>query len=149
MHNDLTLEHLDSVTSSLGNKLREFREKTCSDFITRELRREAAARIRREGRKLRAKCPQTQGNSQAQNINPSERRPKTLNLNTYKAHALGDYGAAIRQNGTTDSYSTAPVRIITLFCSSFIHAKGNRVNWNIVRRNQDILAQVAKILSSN
>jgi hypothetical protein len=38
------------------------------------------------------------------------RLPKTLNLNTYKLHALGDYTATIRKYGTTDSYSTEAVR---------------------------------------
>jgi hypothetical protein len=103
---------MESVTTSLGDKLREFRKKTCSDFMTRELQREAAARIRRENRKSAGgKVPQTQGKTQTQNINSTERRPKTLNLNTYKVHALGDYTAAIRRYGTTDSYSTAPVCI--------------------------------------
>ena len=37
------------------------------------------------------------------------RRPKTLNLNTYKHHALGDYTSTIRRYGTTDSYSTEAV----------------------------------------
>lgn len=35
---------------------------------------------------------------------------KTLNLNTYKAHSHGDYAATIRRYGTTDSYTTEPVR---------------------------------------
>jgi hypothetical protein len=39
---------------------------------------------------------------------------KSLNLNTYKNHALGDYTAIIRQYGTTDSYSTESVRIFWL-----------------------------------
>ena len=47
------------------------------------------------------------------------RRPKTLNLNTYKYHALGDYTATIRRYGTTDSYSTEPVRC------SFLSLVGN------------------------
>lgn len=34
---------------------------------------------------------------------------KTLNLNTYKDHALGDYVETIRRIGTTDSYSTESV----------------------------------------
>ena len=38
------------------------------------------------------------------------RRAKTFNLDTYKYHSLGDYVEHIRQYGTTDSYSTEPVR---------------------------------------
>jgi hypothetical protein len=37
------------------------------------------------------------------------RQFKTLNLNTYKIHALGDYVSAIKTHGTTDSYSTEMV----------------------------------------
>jgi hypothetical protein len=36
-------------------------------------------------------------------------QPKTLNLNTYKIHALGNYVSTIREFGTTDSYSTEMV----------------------------------------
>jgi hypothetical protein len=38
------------------------------------------------------------------------RRAKTFNLDTYKYHSLTDYMKHIRQYGTTDSYSTEPVR---------------------------------------
>jgi hypothetical protein len=34
---------------------------------------------------------------------------KTLNLNTYKFHALGDYTRMIRRYGMTDSYTTEVV----------------------------------------
>ena len=34
---------------------------------------------------------------------------KKFNLNTYKAHLLGDYASTIRRLGTTDSYSTVIV----------------------------------------
>ena len=39
----------------------------------------------------------------------SDRKPKTFSLTTYKFHALGDGPAAVREYGTTDSYSTAIV----------------------------------------
>jgi hypothetical protein len=38
---------------------------------------------------------------------------KKFNLNTYKHHALGDYVETIRRFGTTDSYSTEPVSILS------------------------------------
>jgi hypothetical protein len=38
------------------------------------------------------------------------RRSRTLNLNTYKIHSLGDYAATIRRYGTSDSYTTEIVR---------------------------------------
>ena len=54
MHNDLTLDIMDAVTVSLGEKLREFNNKTCSAFITRELKRESDARARRQAKKAAA-----------------------------------------------------------------------------------------------
>src|SRR5580704_19506897 len=50
MHNDLTLDVLDAVTISLGEKLREFNNTTCSAFITQELDREFNARVRRQAK---------------------------------------------------------------------------------------------------
>jgi hypothetical protein len=91
---------------SLGNRLRAFEEKTCTAFQTRELEREREARQRRQEKtasntvagSLGAKAPST-----------TARKPKQLNLKTYKYHALGDYVDTIRRFGTTDSYSTQPV----------------------------------------
>ena len=41
---------------------------------------------------------------------------KTLNLNTYKDHSLGDYVESIRRYGTVASYSTELVnRILLIF----------------------------------
>lgn len=145
MHNDVTLQVMDNVTTSLGKRLRDFSNKTCAAFQTKELRREQQARIRREARKpslsavqqsaavasapplslydhshqpsdptstaLRPSVPEQQ--ESPQNIGGtstrSTRRPKTLNINTYKFHSYGDYVRYIRTHGTTDSYSTEPV----------------------------------------
>ena len=40
------------------------------------------------------------------------RKPKTLNIFTYKFHALGDYVRTIRLFGGTDSFSTQLVRFV-------------------------------------
>jgi hypothetical protein len=208
MHSDFTLDILDSETRSFGQQLRDFNNKTCPAFTTRELPREYAARIRRTSKKpiaaahaprhepegvdhgpLQVQVPvptpwivptsqfsntsesaRTQaGNSmivppaiipthirdpfaqstaflgqpypdiQISQVHPSavasitggappasahrrtagvshsvrptkeSRQLKSLNLNTYKIHALGDYVLAIRTYGTTDSYSTETV----------------------------------------
>jgi hypothetical protein len=42
----------------------------------------------------------------------STRKPKTLNIFTYKFHALGDYVRTIRLFGGTDSFSTQLVRFV-------------------------------------
>jgi hypothetical protein len=133
MHNDLTLDILDTVTISLGNELRNFSQKTCPAFETRELEREYSARIRREGKKSAPKRRTTASASHAdaplqsdQATSPptrqqpgsksstTGRRCKTFNLSTYKFHSYGDYVASIRKYGTTDSYSTEPVRGISV-----------------------------------
>jgi hypothetical protein len=106
MHTDATLDILRHVTRSLGNSLREFEEKTCSLFTTRELERERAARQRRQEKTKVSNEARPMTITAATN---NARRPKHLNLNTYKIHSLGDYVSTIEQYGTTDSYSTQPV----------------------------------------
>jgi hypothetical protein len=101
MHTDETLQVMDNVTHSLGHAIRAFQADTCPAFHTRELKREAEGRQRREAR---ARPQREHVDSKS-----SVRRPKTFNLRTYKFHALGDYTASIRMYGTTDSYSTQPV----------------------------------------
>ena len=105
MHTDTTLARFSQVTTSFGNSIRKFQEKTCKAFSTRELERERTARMRRQEKNVET--------STRQKHNGSARKPKQLSLKTYKFHALGDYVYSIRRFGTTDSYSTQPV------CSSW------------------------------
>lgn len=86
MHTDSTLDILEAVTREFGRLMRQFRDKTSDEFNTVELPRETGTK-KGGGRSSK----------------------KTLNLNTYKFHALGDYVATIRLFGTTDSYSTQVV----------------------------------------
>ena len=99
MHTDPTLGMLSHVTTSLGNSFRVFVEKTCAAFQTRELERERVARQRHQEK------------TAVQKASKNSRKPKQLNLKTYKYHSLGDYVETIRRFGMTDSYSTQPVRI--------------------------------------
>lgn len=102
LHSDNTLHIMDDVTAELGTQFREFCDKICPEFQTRELPREAAARRRR--------C--TKGNRQSgANTGTDTKEPhqKNFNLEIYKYHSLGDYAATIRRLGTTDSYSTTTV----------------------------------------
>lgn len=114
MHTDPTLDVFSQVTTSLGNRFRTFRDKTCAEFPTKELERERVARARRQERG-KAKTTPGSSKSRSQNLGTGGRKPKILNLRTYKFHALGDYASTIRQFGTTDSYSTQPV---SFYCSS-------------------------------
>lgn len=103
MHRSCTLELLDSLTQEFGDLIRQFRDKTGSDFRTVELPREAAARRRLQSSNQRTNTERV-GSA---NPDPSNRqRVKTLNLSTVKLHFMGDYVAHIRHFGTTDSYST-------------------------------------------
>jgi hypothetical protein len=112
MHTDLTLGILSHVTTSLGNNFRVFEEKTCTAFQTWELERERVTRQRRQEK------------STAQKARSSARKPKQLNLRTYKYHSLGDYVETIRRFGTTDSYSTQPVSFHLLFYEDSLNISG-------------------------
>jgi hypothetical protein len=86
--------------------MRAFRDATKGEFNTVELPGETAARRRRSlaaGEDTLTKAKQR---------GPLKR---TLNLNTYKFHALGDYVQTIRLFGTVDSYSTQLVRVFFTF----------------------------------
>ena len=101
MHTDATLEILSQATIAFGARIREFQEKTCSAFLTRELERERTARVRRQDKQtVKAEIS-------------SAKQMKQFSLKTYKYHALGDYCNTIRRFGTTDSYTTQPVGFIS------------------------------------
>jgi hypothetical protein len=135
MHTDSTLNLMDSVTTKLGQQLRKFRDTTCNNFATVELPKEVAAQKRRQtkaqGKKHAgsssslsmggptAQCtvppavsPQTESLPLPSTSNTAQApKQRTLNLFTYKFHALADYVDTIRLFGTTDSYSTQTVSL--------------------------------------
>ncbi|KAJ7441990.1 hypothetical protein FB451DRAFT_1057868 [Mycena latifolia] len=109
MHTDPTLEHLRRLTPEIGRLMREFKATTCAEFQTVELPREAAARGCREQREATARA--TAAGAAGPTAAPpmaakSARKPKTLNLNIYKWHSMGDYAPTITLFGPTDAYST-------------------------------------------
>jgi hypothetical protein len=125
MHTDDTLGLMESVTVMLGNHLRKFTSETCAAFSTKELLREAVARTRRQSREALLK--QGISSSQQSTTQATTRKAKTLNLQTYKLHALGDYTEQIRSYGTTDSYSTQLVsyqRLLFCFILNFLTLQG-------------------------
>ena len=113
MHTDVTLDILSRITTSLGNSLRRFEEKTCEAFETRELEHERAAQQRRQEKSA---INVVSGSRGPMASNSNARKQKKLNLRTYKYHALGDYVDTIRRFGTTDSYSTQSVSFYMIFC---------------------------------
>ncbi|KAJ3725384.1 hypothetical protein C8R42DRAFT_718902 [Lentinula raphanica] len=96
MHTEDTLEYLQTITEQLGKLMREFRDISNSDFQTYETDREVQARYHRQ-----QQAAGGSGSSQIQG-----RQPKSLNLFTYKWHALLDYVPSIRWVGSTDGIST-------------------------------------------
>jgi len=114
MHTETTLAQLEQVTMDLGRLMRNFRDKTCAGFNTTELAREVEARNRRNARKKTTNAPN------------QNRKLKTLNLLTYKFHALGDYVRTIRMFGTTDSFSTQLVCAGPYASASQVHQSPNK-----------------------
>ncbi|KAJ3535560.1 hypothetical protein NMY22_g6430 [Coprinellus aureogranulatus] len=96
LHNDSTLKLLDYTTVRLGAQMRLFDRDVCSHYLTKELPKEAEARVRRDAKKGRASSGASKSVS--------------LGVFTIKFHLLGDYCDTIRMYGTTDSYSTELVR---------------------------------------
>lgn len=101
LHTEGTLQHLERLTTELGQLMRKFRDTTQSNFATFELPKEMGARQRRQN--------SGKGKKKADTGYTSGRKHKTLNLFTYKWHALGDYVCAIRLFGGTDGFSTQVV----------------------------------------
>ena len=105
LHTEATLKHLEDLTTELGKLMRGFERSICSQFQTFELPREVEARKRREDtKKLGMDSIPTQ--------NAGGKRVKTLNLYTYKWHALGDYVPTIRLFGGSDGFSSQLVSTI-------------------------------------
>ena len=116
MHTEDTLTRFDKSTAIIGRELREFRDVTATNFATKELPGEVAARARRKQSKAK-NAPA--GIAPVPLPPPPPPKGKLLNLDTYKFHALGDYPTTIPLFGTTDSYSTqivndAPFLILIL-----------------------------------
>jgi hypothetical protein len=92
LHTEHTLQDLERVGLALCAAVRRWMRDMCDEIVTKELKKEADARARRQ--------------AQRANAGSSGQRLKAFNWNIYKAHRITDYPAAIRQFGTTDGYST-------------------------------------------
>lgn len=110
MHSDMTLDIMDLVTSAVGQQFREFKAKVCDAYTTRELHREVEARMWRHARQASKQNDMRKGKQNTLNYG---QHTKVFNFQTYKFHALGDYVSTIQQYGTSDSYSSEPVRSLS------------------------------------
>ncbi|RXW15278.1 hypothetical protein EST38_g10576 [Candolleomyces aberdarensis] len=104
LHTEHTIEHLSEVMKEFGKVIRKFREDVCLSYNTVETPSELS---RRERNQARQKAPGVPQETHQQDVSRG-RRPKLLNLETYKFHSLGDYPTYIRLFGPTDSFSTQP-----------------------------------------
>jgi hypothetical protein len=115
LHTESTLMALEGSTTRLGAIFRKFVKTTCAGFDTRDLPSEEAARGRRKAAMALKKGSMTSSSGtkgkqrQDDNTHPVTRQRRKFILNTYKAHALGDYPAMIRLFGACDGYSTQTV----------------------------------------
>jgi hypothetical protein len=109
MHTTNTLDIFDEATRRIGAEFRAFKKKTCAAFATTELDREQDARLRSRSKKNKAR-------KSSMNAASSERLPKTINIQTFKHHSLGDHPRMIRHFGTLDSISTEPVSSFSIRC---------------------------------
>ena len=117
LHTDTTVDYFRKATTTFCRLMREFRNLSCPEFSTVETQSEAAARA--HGQVRQEACMQGSKYLDAANVraNPpgtSTRRPRTLNLSTYKFHSIGDYPDTIPLFGTTDNYTTQTVSMIFL-----------------------------------
>ena len=97
LHTKSTLQHLERLTTELGQLTRKFRDTTQSAFATFELPKETETRKR---------CQNSGKEKEKVAGNTPGKKSKFLNLFTYKWHALGDYVHTICLFGPTDGFST-------------------------------------------
>ena len=140
MHTDSTLGIMERLTVHLAQQMRKFTSETCPSFVTKELPRETESRRRREAQGGPAKTVHSPA--------PNVRRLKTLNLQTYKVHALGDYHNQIRMFGTTDSFSTQSVSFHYVVLRSLNDQTG-RESSSTVSAKIGLPERVEKYLSRN
>ncbi|KAG8767288.1 hypothetical protein FRC12_006324 [Ceratobasidium sp. 428] len=98
MHTEATVNALDSQTTLLGARLRQFKAFSAEAFPSVvETNKEFEARKRRE----------TQAALKNNRLpGPFQKQAREFSLSTPKINMLGDHPKAIRQFGSSDSYST-------------------------------------------
>jgi len=109
IHTDETLDLFQTSTMTLTVAMRRFLKVTCTAYVTQELPKETAAR----GRRTAALSAKNSARTDKKGATSGSKR-KTLNLATYKYHALSDYPETIRRFGTTDNYNTQIVGVFSM-----------------------------------
>lgn len=105
-HTEHTVQSLCSQTKEFGQQLRYFSNNTCSQYKTKLLLSEEAARIHRHAGKAKKQNKQTNFGGPTTDDSPDMKR---FSLTTYKIHALGDYADHIEWFGPTDCFTSQHV----------------------------------------
>ncbi|KAH9161682.1 hypothetical protein EDB89DRAFT_2029564 [Lactarius sanguifluus] len=132
LHTDTTLEMFQTVGTTLCQALRHFASVTCPRYATKELPREANARVARQRKGATRSNAESQSTGNART--GKERTGKQFNMSTYKIHCIPDYVPAIRKYGTTDSYSTQ---------TSELAHRLSKMWYRSSNKNRDFIRQVA------
>jgi hypothetical protein len=162
MHTATTVAFLQETTTALGDVLRTFVRKVCPHYETSELPQEEAARHRRKANQKKkaasgvsaAKKGQSQARSDdgvSDRKGKGKAQPKkfkTLNLCTYKMHAIGDYANSIPWIGTTDNGNTQTVMSLPLLDILKISKSSFRARWSIVVRKASTRSPAGRSLRS-
>ncbi|KAG9120845.1 hypothetical protein FRC07_003499 [Ceratobasidium sp. 392] len=113
LHTKSTLTIFKSLTVKMATLLRHFAKlteemnirETPSEYARRKKQSEAA-KATSMGKRSRAPSKKNTAQHKSTASTEDGRQIRTLNLDTYKTHALGDYPRMIEDFGTTDSFST-------------------------------------------
>jgi hypothetical protein len=112
LHTESTLNDLENSATRLGNLLRTFKTDLCSQYATRDLPSEEAAR----GRRQAAKAQKGGGAPPPMKSATVTSKFRDFNMETYKLHGLPDYPASIRAYGVTENTSTKNVTYLLYVC---------------------------------
>ena len=125
LHTESTLQHLEQLTTELGQLNRKFRDTMQSAFLTFELPKEQRPE---RGARILARQGESNGKEKAMAGDASGKNSKHLNFSTYKWHALSDYVRAIHLFSPMDGFSTQVVSNLFPTQLSYSCFLDNRVN---------------------
>ncbi|KAG5639974.1 hypothetical protein DXG03_002043, partial [Asterophora parasitica] len=109
LHTDTTLQWLEQCTTDLGRQLRKFKKDTCSHYNTRELPKEAQARVRRQARQTSQAEAAVPPSSQSQPQFEAGQPPQILPIvESARGRTKGKSKASIPADSATVSPPTAP-----------------------------------------
>ncbi|KAK2459571.1 hypothetical protein APHAL10511_008410 [Amanita phalloides] len=122
LHMESTVCTLEHSSWHLGFALREFKNKVCSCYVTKDLPSEEAARGRRHAAIAKTG---TRANAKDSMHMKSSKKEHFFNLSTYKLHALADYPSAIHKYGMTDGF-TSQVGEAQHKCAKWFYSRASK-----------------------